>query len=74
MPLLRARVDLEAMAKKGHYSTFLNALKLEPHDQIVSYHIQDTHCSGVWGSYSFAEMHSVYSTVPANSALKKIDR
>ena len=45
MPSLWARVDLRAMAIKG-YSTFPSDPALqEPHHQIVSCHIQDTH----WG-------------------------
>ena len=40
---LRARVNLGAMAMKG-YTAFAKASAiLEPHHQIVSCHIQDTH-------------------------------
>ena len=64
---LRARVDLGAMAMKG-YSAFpkVPAL-LEPHQQIVYCHIQDTR----WrvGSYPSAEKQSVYSIAPADWAI-----
>ena len=66
---LHARVDLGAMAMKG-YSAFPKApALLEPHHQIVSCHIQDTRWGG---SYSSAEVPSVYSTAPANWAIKYI--
>ena len=46
---LWARVDLGVMAMKG-YSAFPKALALlEPHHQIVYYHIQDTPCGGDGG-------------------------
>ena len=51
------------MAMKG-YSAFPKALAfLEPHHQIVLYHIKDTRFRG---SYHFAELLSVYSTSPAD--------
>ena len=65
---LRARVDLEAMARKG-YSAFPKApALLEPHHQIVKCHIQDTRFEG---SYSSAEKQSVYSTAPADGATRR---
>ena len=46
------------------YSTFHNApTLLEPYNQIVKYHIQDT----LGESYSSAEMQSMYSTTPIPS-------
>ena len=51
MPLLRARVDLAAMAEKG-YSAFHKAQALlEPHDQIIECRIQDTRWEGVLPLY-----------------------
>ena len=63
---LRDRVDQGVMAMKG-YSSFLKApALLEPHHQIflMSYpgHLL------VVGSYLSAEIHSVYSTAPADWA------
>ena len=52
-------MDLGAMAMKG-YSTFPKYSMLESYHQIVLCHIQDTLLEG--GSYSSAEMQSVYST------------
>ena len=53
------------MAMKG-YSAFSKALALlEPHHQIVKYHVQDTHLQG---SYPSAEMQLVYSTAQADWA------
>ena len=51
------------------YSTFpkVPAL-LEPHHQIVYCHIQDTRCGG---SYPSAEKQPVYSTAPADWAMKR---
>ena len=44
---LQARVNLGAMAKKG-YSAFPRApVLLEPHHQIIQYHIQEIQCG--WG-------------------------
>ena len=55
------------MAMKG-CSTFPKApALLEPHHQIVSCYIQDTHWGG--GSYPSAEVLSVYSTAPADWAI-----
>ena len=52
------------MAMKG-CSTFPKApALLQPHHQIIEYHIQDTRLGGE--SYLSAEMQSVYSTAQAN--------
>ena len=59
---LKARVDLGAMTMKGYY-IFPKTLGLEPHHQIVYCHIKTLL---EWGSYSSAEMHSVYSSAPGN--------
>ena len=66
---LRARGDLKAMAMK-EYSVFPKAPALvEPHNQIVLCHIQDTRCVCVEGrSYFSAEKQSVYSTTPTDEA------
>ena len=51
------------------YSTFSKGpVSLEPHHQIVLCHVQDIRC-GV-GSYTSAEVQSVYSTAPADWARK----
>ena len=63
----QARVDLGAMAEKV-YSAFLkSATLLEPQHQIFSV-IFRTLVGG--GSYPSAEMPSVYSTVPADCAMR----
>ena len=57
---LRAKVNLEAILKKG-YSAFPKAsVLLEPHDQIVYRNIH----------YLSVEMQSVYSTVPILKRLR----
>ena len=61
---LRAKVQLGAMME---YSILPKAPGLEPHHQMVKCHIQDT--CWRWGSYSSAEMQSVYSTAPVDWAL-----
>ena len=64
MLLLRARVDLGAMAMKG-YSAFLKAPPLlEP---LRLFNVISGH-SFVWRSYASSEMQSVYSTAPADWA------
>ena len=61
----RDRVDLGAIAIKG-YSVFPKApALLEPHHQIVKYHIMTL--VGV-GDYPSAEKQSVYSTASADWA------
>ena len=58
------------MAMKG-YSAFPKALAtLDPHDQIVYYHIQDTR----WVSYPSAEVQSEYSTAPVDWARERKNR
>ena len=56
-------MNLEAMAMKGYSAFPKDPALLKPHNQIVSCHIQDSRLG--WGSYSSAEMQSVYSTAPA---------
>ena len=63
---LRARVDLEAMAIKGHFAFPKASELLKPHNHIVQCHIQDTCFRGFYPS---AEKQSVYSTVPADWAI-----
>ena len=58
----QARVDLGAMAMKG-----CSAL-LEAHHHIVWCHIRETHWKG---SYSSAELQSVYSTAPTGWAINR---
>ena len=55
------------------YSTFPKSTRLESHHQIVSCYILDTHCGGE-GSYSSAEMQSVYSTAPTDWAREREGR
>ena len=66
---LRARVDLGAMAIKGYSALPKAPESLEPRHEIVYCHIQDTRMGG--GSYSAAEVQSVYSTAPADWAKSK---
>ena len=61
---LRARVDLGAMAMK-EFSAFPKV----PSDCLVSY----TRHSLVAKFYPSAEMHSVYSTAPANWAKRALE-
>ena len=59
---LRDRVNLGAVTMKG-YSTFPKApALLEPHPQIVLYHIQETHGRGGLT----LQRCRLYSTTPAN--------
>ena len=51
---------------KGYTAFLKTPALLEPHNQIVWCHIQDT--SWMWGSYPSAEKQSVYSTAPADWA------
>ena len=69
---LWARLDLGVMAMK-EYSAFPKAQALlEPHHQIVQYHIEDARWQG--GSYPSAEMQTVYSAAPANWACGNKDK
>ena len=62
MQLLRVTVDLGAMAMKG-FSAFPKApASLEPQNQILLCHIQDTRFGR---SFLSTEMQSVNSTAPA---------
>ena len=64
MLLFWTGVDQGTMTMQG-YSTFPKTpVLLEPYPQIILCHIQDI----CWGSYLSVEMHSVYSTAPANWA------
>ena len=58
------RVEQGVMAMK-RYSTFLKAPRLEHHQQMFLYHIQDTHWVGE-GFHPSEEMQSTYSTSPAD--------
>ena len=64
---LRVRVDLGAIAMKG-YSAFPNApALLEPHHQIIYYHIQNTRWR--WWDLTPSEvMQSVCSIAPADGS------
>ena len=57
------RVDLGATAN-NKYSTFPKTSRLEPHNQMVLFHIQDTRWRGELASSS--QMKPVYSTAPAD--------
>ena len=57
------------MEMKGCSAFPKAAAILEPHHEIVKYHIQDTRLVG--GSYSSEEEQSVYSTAPADWAINE---
>ena len=62
---LRIRVDLGVMAMKGYTAFAKVSPLLDPHYQMVYFHIQDT-CCEVEEFYPSVEKQSVYSTAPAD--------
>ena len=63
---LRVKVDQRTMAIKGYSAPPIALALLAPHHLIIQCHIQDTR---LVGSYSSAEIQSVFSTAPVDWAL-----
>ena len=71
MQPFRARVNLGAMAMKWGRTFPKAPTSLEALNQIVLCHITRTLMRG--GSYSSAEVQSVYSTAPTNWAIHRVN-